>query len=102
MVSKSDSTDDQALFYWSRIMLTSGIRVLFTSGEYDGKRGIIIGSIPRRYRSEDIVYRVQIDGFPIVGGWSGKVTSIDEHFEVLDNRPNVKQARKPRPYGTSK
>lgn len=61
----------------------AGKRVRFTSGEYEGERGVVLGSIPRRYRNEAVVYRIQIDGYPKPGGWDGKVLSTDLHFTIL-------------------
>ena len=51
-----------------------GNKVRFTDGEFKGKTGKILSSIPKLYTKEETVYRVLMDGFPIPGGWNGKVT----------------------------
>lgn len=47
-------------------------RVIVTRGEFKGRHGTIVSKIPKYLSSkEQDVYRVQIDGFPIPGGWDG-------------------------------
>lgn len=50
-----------------------GKRIKINSGEYAGKTGRCESVIPMRYRKEETTYRVQVDGFPILGGWNGKI-----------------------------
>ena len=83
-------------------MLHSGTRVKFNDGdEYGGMRGVILSSIPRRYRAEPLTYRIQIDGFPKPGGWNGKVTATADRFEVIGTGGGSgKEGKaKPRPFG---
>lgn len=35
--------------------------------------GVIDSVIPMRYRAEEPTYRIQIDGFPKPGGWTGRI-----------------------------
>lgn len=79
-------------------MITSGNRVLFTSGDFKGERGLILGTVPRRYRDEDIVYRIQIDDS------ADKTTTTDAVFDVIGmrNASGNKVRFKPRPYGVNR
>jgi hypothetical protein len=65
-------------------MLPLGTRVKFNEvDEYGGKRGTILSVIPRRYRASPHTYRIQIDGFPIMGGWNGVALATGDRFEVI-------------------
>lgn len=59
-------------------------RVKFTRGEYQGSLGEILRLIPMRYREETRTYQIQLDGFPIPGGWDGKVYGHDYDMERVD------------------
>lgn len=83
-------------------MISTGTRVRFNEGtQYTDEYGIILSVIPRRYRAEDLVYRVQIEGYPKPGGWDGKVTATDDRFVVVGGRNASGNSikAKPRPYG---
>jgi hypothetical protein len=62
-------------------------RVRFISGEYKGKTGVVQSVIQKRYTKEPTVYRIQIDGFPKPGGWSGKVTAEPHQLEAVRENP---------------
>lgn len=84
-------------------MISSGTRVRFNDGiEYADKYGIILSVIPRRYRAEDLVYRIQIEGYPKPGGWNGKVTAMADWFTVVGGSHASGNAvkAKARPYGS--
>jgi hypothetical protein len=64
-----------------------GRRVRFISGEYKGRTGVIQSAIQKRYDKSPTVYRIQIDGFPKPGGWSGKVTAEAHQLELVTENP---------------
>ncbi len=61
--------------------LQSGQRVEFHSGEHAGHKATITGQIQKRYSKEDTTYRLQVDGFPKVGGWNGQITGTAKHLK---------------------
>lgn len=66
-------------------MFFSGNHVELVSGEHQGRTGIITGIIPMYLKHEVRTYRVLLDGFPISGGWNGKITAIDENLKRISN-----------------
>lgn len=60
-----------------------GDRVKFTSGEYVGMTGVIVSTIPMRYKNEIVTHRVQIDGYPKPGGWNGLVLATENQIEKV-------------------
>lgn len=85
-------------------MITNGTRIRFNYGdEYSEEYGLILSVIPRRYRAEDLVYRITLEGYGVkAGGFSGKVLATVDRFEIVGGRNmsgNTVRA-KARPYGS--
>lgn len=71
-------------------------RVQFIAGEYAGMTGTLESEVQKRYTKEASQYRVQIDGFPKVGGWHGKVT-VGAEVLADASAESPKPAAKPLP-----
>lgn len=72
----------------------SNSRVRVIGGEYKGMTGTASSIIQKRYTKEPTMIRVQIDGFPKPGGWSGKVVIEDKFLEPLEKNPTKSTRRK--------
>lgn len=85
-------------------MITQGTRIKFNFGdEYSGEYGLILSVIPRRYRAEDLVYRITLEGYgQKAGGFSGKVLATADRFEIVGGVGSTSGntvKTKARPYG---
>ena len=57
--------------------------VQITKGEHAGQRGRSLSVVQKRYNAELTMHRVQLDGFPIPGGWNGLVTIQEEWLQAI-------------------
>ena len=66
-------------------MFFPGNHVEIVSGEHEGQTGVVTGIITMYHKKEVRTYRILLDGFPIPGGWNGKITAIDENLKRISS-----------------
>lgn len=68
-------------------MLFTGNRIKVVSGEHAGETGVVLSRIPKRYKKEESMLRVKLDGWPMPKGkwgpasWNGEITVNEKQLE---------------------
>ena len=72
-------------------MLSNASRVRFNDDDsFAGEYGLIIGTLPRQRRNEDVSYRIKVESR------LGIATATADRFEVVGGKASA-----PRPYGAA-